>query len=323
MKQDLRIATFNLENLAWSAAEPRQFERRVEVLRPILCELQADVLCLQEIAGQKPEPGAPRRLLALDRLVEHTTYANYYRACSTRPGSDAAADVHNLAILSRWPFRATRQIHHDIVPKWRWSPLGRASADDDPVEIAFDRPLLYAAIEFCADATLHIINIHLRAPRPVPLPQSAVSSRTQVEGLFLAAEKRDRQALETRLFVEDLFDQDPDALIAVCGDFNVDEHDTATQLLKADVDGGDRVLAAVETRAASSRCYSVIHGGEPRLIDHILVSLALARRFKDVTILNKDLQDEAFAQDPIEGSLHAPIVAAFESPGKQDGSHGE
>ena len=308
MSEEFRIATFNLENLDWTAAGERAFERRAAVLRPLLMDLRADVLCLQEIAGRKSEKHGPRRLIALERLLEDTQYSSYFRGSSTRPGTEVPADVHNLAILSRWPFRATRQFHHDLVGTWRWSPLGEES---DEIEIAFDRPLLYAAIDAPGVGPLHLINLHLRAPRPVPLPGGSVSSRKRVEGLFLAAQKRERQALEARLCVENLFDADEGAAIALCGDLNVDEHDAASTILEANFNGGARALEPLETRVPLDRRYSVLHGGEPRLIDHILASASLARRCVSVDILNAGLPDEAYAQDPIEGSLHAPVVATF------------
>jgi endonuclease/exonuclease/phosphatase family metal-dependent hydrolase len=312
VSDELRIATFNLENLDWTAAREGLFERRLAALRPLLRELRADILCLQEIAGRKREPHGPRRLLGLDRLLEDTLYSGYFRASSTRPGSDVPADVHNLAILSRWPIVERRQIHHELVAKWRWRLLGEDAGDaSSTVEIAFDRPLLYARIDPPGLLPLHLINSHLRAPRPVPLPGDAASSRKRVEGLFLAAQKRERQALEARLFVENLFDAEEGAAIALCGDLNVDEHDAASRILMADFNGGARALEALETRVPLDRRYSVLHGGEPRLIDHILASASLARRCVGVEILNEGLQDEAFAQDPIEGSLHAPVVARF------------
>ncbi len=311
MKEECRIATFNLENLDWTAANDAQFERRIAVLRPLLLELRADVMCLQEIAGRKREPHGPRRLLALDRLIEDTPYSAYFRASSVRPGGDVPADVHNLAILSRWPIRTTRQIYHDLVAKWRWSVLGEDKNEANAIEIAFDRPLLHAAIDLPASGSLHLINLHLRAPRPVSLPGGSASSRKRVEGLFLAAQKRERQALEARLAVEDIFDADEDAAIALCGDLNVDEHDAASTILEANFNGGARSLEALETRVPLARRFSVLHAGEPRLIDHILASVSLARRCASVEILNEGLQDEAFAQDPIEGSLHAPVVTTF------------
>jgi predicted extracellular nuclease len=78
--------------------------------------------------------------------------------------------------------------------------------------------------------------LHLRAPRAVPLQEDKAatdsSSRIFVEGQFLAAQKREGQALEARLFVERLFDAKPTARIVVCGDFNSEERDAPTRILR-------------------------------------------------------------------------------------------
>jgi hypothetical protein len=38
----------------------------------------------------------------------------------------------------------------------------------------------------------------------------------------------------------------------------------------------------------------------------------LAADWRETTILNEGLQDEVYAKEPVEGSLHAPVVAQFE-----------
>ncbi len=312
----LRLATFNIENLDWSPSHEADFARRAAALRPILEKLNADVLCLQEVHAQKATAHGPRLFHALDRLLAGTPYAGFDRATSRRPGSDSPSDVHNLAILSRWPILERRQIYHDLVPPWRWAPPVEDGVQPEPVEISWDRPLLYACVALPAGAPLHVVNLHLRAPRAVPLASArgVGSARSIVEGQFVAAQKREGQALEARLFVDSLFDREPQARLAVCGDFNADEHDAPTRLLRAPRDEdapSGRTLVALEEVVAPQERYSVIHAGRPTLIDHILASPALALACKNVTILNRGLQDEVFAADPIIGSLHAPVAAAF------------
>jgi exonuclease III len=70
----LRIATFNLENLDDKPGEEPALDKRIALMRPQLLRLNADILCLQEVNGQE-QPGQPRRLLALDRLLAGTGYA--------------------------------------------------------------------------------------------------------------------------------------------------------------------------------------------------------------------------------------------------------
>ena len=144
MANQFRLATFNLENLDYSASRRAVFERRLDVLKPLLGELAADVLCLQEINAQKADHDG-RRFLALDRLLAGDPYEGYHRATSVRPGTTAPADVHNLVIASRWPIIERRQLFHDIVAKWSWTPPAEGRPAQGPVEVAWDRPLLYAA----------------------------------------------------------------------------------------------------------------------------------------------------------------------------------
>lgn len=302
MDKRFRLATFNLENLDWARAREDEFSQRLAALRPILRELAADVLCLQEVDAQRATAHAPRRFHALDLLLADGPYAGFHRATSTRPGDVLPADVHNLVILSRWPIRERRQIHHDIVGRWRWTPPQGA-----PVEIAFDRPLLYACIDLPSAERLHVINLHLRAPRPVPLPDAPLGPAL-AEGQFLAAQKREGQALETRLLVEDLFNREAEARIVVCGDFNADEFDAPTRILSGE---GARRLEPLEARVALSGRFSIVHAGRPMQVDQILASRALAQRCTEVSILNRGLEDEAFAPERVAGSLHAPVVAAF------------
>lgn len=313
---ELRIATFNLENLDWNAAQADAFERRRAALLPALEALGADVLCLQEINAQRRHIQGPREFLALDRLLAGTRYERFHRAASVRPGGKGPADVHNLAILSRWPFTARRQLHHDLVQRWHWPPPKDGDVWPPPIEIAWDRPLLHAAVALPAGRTLHVVNLHLRAPRPAPVPtaRGVGSSRAVIEGQFVAALKREGQALEARLLAETIFDAEPDALLAICGDFNADEHDAPTRLMRGARDEQEnhpRALFALEERVAPERRHTVIHAGAPKLIDHILASRALASAWRESTILNDGLEDEVYAPDPVEGSLHAPVVARF------------
>ena len=320
MANQFRLATFNLENLDCSAARRAVFERRLGVLRPLLNELAADVLCLQEINAQKAADHEGRRFLALDRLLAGGPYEGCHRATSARPGTSAPADVHNLVIASRCPIVEQRQLFHDIVAKWSWAPPAEGRSAPAPVEVAWDRPLLYARVTAPDGAPLHIINLHLRAPRAVPLQADGAvgggSSRSFVEGQFLAAQKREGQALEARLFVERLFDADPAARIVVCGDLNSREHDAPMRILRGarDEDTPEtmpRVLVPLAERVDEARRFSVVHGGRKVLLDHILASPALAAACSSVVIFNEGLQDEVTAHEPILGSLHAPVMASF------------
>jgi len=145
------------------------------------------------------------------------------------------------------------------------------------------------------------------------------------EGFFLAAVKRAGQALEARLLVDRLFDAEPRALIAVCGDFNAGSREMPTRLLRADTrDIGDerlatRALAPVEEFVAEARRYSVLHRGRKEMLDHLLVSPALLPWCRRVVIDNEGLGDEAApAAELGPESFHAPLLAEFELPEDDD-----
>ena len=93
--------------------------------------------------------------------------------------------------------------------------------------------------------------------------------------------KRAGQALELRLAVERVFDAEPDASVAVCGDFNAEDHDTALRLACAGEDDtgaghlASRVLTPVERTLPADRRFTVLHHGRPQMLDHILASRAL------------------------------------------------
>lgn len=330
MVSAFRLATFNLENLDWSPRHDAEFERRLGVLKPLLNECAADVLCLQEVNAQRTAPHDERRFLALDRLFAGGPYENYHRATSVRPGAREPADVHNLVIASRWPIADQRQVFHEIVAKWSWTPPAEGRAASGPIEIAWDRPLLYARVSAPDGKPLHVVNLHLRAPRAVPLPGDGTAttgdaSRAFVEGQFVAGQKREGQALEARLFVERLLDAAPDARIFVGGDLNSQEHDMPARLLRGARDEetpetSPRMLVSLAERVEAASRFSVVHGDRNILLDHVLASPSLARACSSVVIFNEGLQDEVTAQEPILGSLHAPIVASFDFSSDQNES---
>jgi endonuclease/exonuclease/phosphatase family metal-dependent hydrolase len=317
-----RIATFNLENLDDDAEGPA-LAARIAVLRPQLLRLEADILCLQEVNGQAGNEHGPRTLMALDRLLDSTNYAGFARIATTGRDGIGALDVHNLVILSRFPIRASAQIHHQLVAP----PHHRLATADAAGAIVWDRPLLHAEIELAEGRRLHVLNLHLRAPLAAFVPgqkESAFvwkSAAGWAEGFFLAAVKRAGQALEARLLVERLFDADSQALVAVCGDVNADLREMPTRILCADpADTGNaalaaRALAPAEGPAGDAAHFSVRHGARRAMLDHLLVSRALAPYCRRSEVHNEGLADETAPDAPSRpGSFHAPVVAEFALP---------
>ncbi len=330
----VRIATFNVESLDDRPDLEPSLAERIRVLRPQLLRLQADVLCLQEVNAQHTEKHGPRKLLALEKLLRETPYASYHLAASGMQGGAGLANVHNLVTLSRFPIAEQRQYWHDLVPAPEWRPVTAEPPAETAAAVEWDRPILYTALRLGeaagAGQLLHVVNLHLRSPLAAVIEGQKLDSFTWktvpgwAEGFWLAAIKRAGQALEARLLTDRLFDADPEALIAVCGDFNATARETSVRVIRGDEEDtgsgrlAGRAMVPVERSIPESQRYSVLHHGEPVMLDHVLVSRTLMAWFRHAEIHNEALEDElvAFAtvsRSPV--SFHAPVLAEFELPG--------
>lgn len=320
----MRIATFNLEDFGGARSGAPDLGTRFAILRPQIERLRADILCLQEVNTEKK--GDERRAVALEHLVEGTFYAGHRLVLGSGPSGDRPADVHNLAVLSRLPIVSVEDIRHALVEPPLWRPASADPPLEGPQALSWDRPIQHLTLELPDGRPLDLFNLHLRAPLAAPIPgQKAGPFRWKTisgwaEGFFLSAMKRAGQALELRLAIERAFDQRPGALIAVCGDFNADDHDTALRIACAGEDdtgaGGlaPRVLTPIARSLPADRRYTVLHHGRPLMLDHILASRALFGHLVGVEIHNEMLDDELVAYRRIDRppeSLHAPMVAEF------------
>jgi endonuclease/exonuclease/phosphatase family metal-dependent hydrolase len=304
------------------------FAARIAALRAQLARLDADVLCLQEIAARHEDgKHAPRRLRALDTLLAGTPYASFERVASSARDGHGPLDVHNLAILSRFKIEAHRQYWHDFVDPITYRIATAAPPVTGTTAIEWDRPVLHATLAAPDGGDVDVFNLHLRAPLAAFIPgqkDSPFAWRTTsawAEGFFLAAVKRAGQALETRLAIDALFDRDPRARIVVCGDMNAEEREMPLRILRADeADTGSpalagRALIPLERDLPEARRFSVLHAGRPAMIDHLLVSQAMMASYRSLEVFNQRLEDEAFAGSggPVSlDSYHAPVVASFD-----------
>lgn len=323
MAERLRIATFNLESLDDRPDAGRNFVDRVAVLRPQMLRLRADIICLQEVNATEESRHGTRHLTALDHLLEGSPYRDYHRLVSVNRTGKRFSDHHNLVILSRFPILGQRQVWHDLVHP----PHYEARKDGGDLAIEWDRPILHAMLDLETGPPLHLIDVHLRAPRAAFVSGQKyhgvwASVGGWAEGFFLAAVKQAGQALEARLLVEQIFDDDPQALVAVCGDFNAEDREKAVRTIRGDEeDTGNgrlatRTLVPVERSLPDSQRYSVIHHGRRLMLDHILVSRSLLGRYVGAEVHNEALGDELVSPAIVHAppdSYHAPVVAEFEA----------
>jgi endonuclease/exonuclease/phosphatase family metal-dependent hydrolase len=321
----MRIATFNLENLGGERDDGASFEARAAVLRPQLERLKADVLCLQEVDA--PKISGKRRPAGLERLIVGTSYARHHLVVTDGPTGEGPADVHNLAVLTRLPIVSKRTVLHSLVEPLRFRRHTSLPPENEAVALTWERPIQYLVLALPTGRRLHIVNVHLRAPLAAAVPGQKAgpfawkSVGGWAEGFFAAALKRAGQALELRLAVERVFELESEALIAVCGDFNAEDHDTALRLACAGEDDtgsghlAGNVLIPVERAISADRRFTVLHHGRPQMFDHILASRSLFAHFVDAEIHNEMLDDELVAYGRIDrppDSLHAPVMARFD-----------
>ncbi|MGH3085905.1 MAG: endonuclease/exonuclease/phosphatase family protein [Rubrobacteraceae bacterium] len=324
----VRIATFNLENLDDERGEKPSLEERIELMRPQLVRVDADILCLQEVNAQ--ERDGKRGLFALEELLADTEYSDFEMVSTTiQDGSKPFAE-RNLAVLSRFEIVSREQHKHDYAPAPLYRMVTASEPDEEGKDITWERPILRARVRVADDRTLDVINLHLKSKLPTDIegqkknPYTWKTASGWAEGFFVSSMKRVGQALETRMLIDELFEEDEDALIVCCGDFNADLDEVPVQAIRGDVENtgnGDlskRVMVPTENTIPESSRYSLFHMGRGEMIDHLLVSRSLLQHHRGSEIHNELLHDESmgFATDKkYPESDHAPVIAEFEIEG--------
>jgi hypothetical protein len=141
----LRIATFNLENFDERPAEAPTLTKGIAVMRPQLIRLEADVLCPQQVNGQE-EAWQSSRLLALQKLLAGTPYANYHQVSPTTIDGVQVYDERNRILLSRYPTVDPQHYIHNFAPAPRYQKVTAQPRENNATEVTWERPILYAKI---------------------------------------------------------------------------------------------------------------------------------------------------------------------------------
>ncbi len=336
----LRIATFNLENLNDEKKKTPTLQQRKAVLRPQIQRMDAHIMCFQEVIGQKIDD-SHNDLLALKELLEDTAFkgvdfSNKTMVSTTKKNGQVTLE-QNMVIVTRpdsgITITDTKEYNNFWIKKLQYKKI-MAEPSEEAEPVTWDRPILYALIEINGNFQLHVINLHLKSKRPDDIPGQKdkekstkfdvwKSSAGWAEGFFISSMKRVGQALETRRLIDSLLEDDKDARIVVCGDFNSEPGEVPIDAIRGavedtgnpDLKGGEMVSCEM-TIPETSR-YTYLHYGKKNLLDHMLISKAMLPYYRDSKIHNETLHDEsvAFATDTkFPESDHAPFVAEFEIP---------
>lgn len=328
----LRIATFNIENLDLDPTDKNPILTiRKPVLQTILNRMNADILCLQEVHGQETEAhtssNPDRNLSALDTVIAGTKYENYQRAY-TVTSDNVPYNQRNLVVLSRFAINQAdvKQYKNDHIEKLQYKKVTSLPVDDDAKDLSWERPILHVKVTDPSFGELNVINLHLksRLASNIPGQKLGFSWKTAAgwaEGYFLSSLKRVGQALETRVLIDKIIEESPNAKIVVCGDFNSEPGEVPVEAICGRVENTENpklrshVLVPCSNGIPESVRYSHLHIGRGNLLDHMLISQALLPAFRGAYILNENLHDESlpFTSDTkYPESDHAPFVSEFE-----------
>lgn len=321
----LRIATFNLENLDDDVTASPPLAERIQIMRPQLERVRADIISFQEIHSQGSANS--RTLTALDQLLSGTLYAGFHRQ-TTVTTSGQLYDQRNLVTLSRFPIVGAKIIRDSSGPRPSYQMATADPPDTSANPLEWERPLLYTQIDMGSSRTLHLINVHLKSKLASTIPGQKLDNFTWrtvsawAEGSFISSMKRVGQALQARLLIDSIFDTHGlDSLITIAGDFNATAEEVSLKAICGPVEEtgnpahAPRVMIPCENNIPDSARYSLFHLGKGQMLDHILVSRPLLRYFRGAEIHNEALPDEsgAFRQDTkFPESDHAPVVAEFD-----------
>lgn len=320
----MRIATFNLENLDDQVDLSPSLSERIDILRPQLLRINADVLCLQEVNSQRS--GDQKTLAALDALVAGTPYAAYHRA-TTQTTDGELYNERNLVTLSRFEIRSATSIRASSGPRPHYQVATAEPPDLSSDPVRWERPVLYTTLALADGTVLHVMNVHMKSKIASSIPGQKIDNFTWksvaawAEGSFISSMKRVGQALQVRLQIDEIFDESGlDTLIAICGDFNAETDEVPVKAIRGMVEETGnpahslRVMIPCENNIPTSSRYSLLYLGHGEMIDHILVSRPLIRYFSHAEIHNEILPDESGAfrvDEKFPESDHAPVIAEF------------
>ena len=251
----LRIVQLNINSLVG----PRWPERRQEIVA-WLDELQADVVCLQEVWEDQRHPNTA------GWITEHVVGTWYWEFGGFAPPDPGAVGADpslrfGCAILSRWPFDAVEV--SDL-------PVGRA--DGGPAHVTLWPPALPRGMSFALlhgrTAGVDVYSTHLQ-----PLPAQAAHRVRQV------------------LFIDDAIGRtsDPSASMPpiLCGDFNAQPESDEIRFLTSNavIDGRstyfqDAWVAVNEHRGMTVDLENDLYlefNEPPKRIDYVFVGDACLR----------------------------------------------
>jgi endonuclease/exonuclease/phosphatase family metal-dependent hydrolase len=273
----LRIATINCLNLALAGRRthegfapytPDEYIAKTQWLATLLDRLAADFVLVQEVFHEQ----------ALSDVVRQT--ASRGRAFGFAvPLADENNTKPRLGLVWRQPWQPRIESIADLPPGCSVPVPERGE------HTKFSRPLLRATVPLGGGTPLTLLNVHLKSRRPEFVDGESpddpyAEARAQLRSLVI----RGAEAAALRRLVVEATHRSRAPLV-VAGDFN-DAPGAVTTQIVADTswkpedrpqrdcmlfDAFD-VVRRIAPGRARDVAYTILHGGEPERIDHVLVS---------------------------------------------------
>jgi endonuclease/exonuclease/phosphatase family metal-dependent hydrolase len=290
----LTLASWNLRALQlagftpWPDQRPldkREYGVKTAFLVDRIRRFEPDILGIQEVAQEE----------AFDELQAELAEPLAHKAL----GEKGSGSGLRVGVLSRYPISRVDS-HVDIPPEGQI----RLGPDSDAIGTRFRRPVL--AVQVDVEGTpLTVVVVHLKAKRPDYFKsedpgrhgeaEPVVMSRAMGRSLVVrACEAAGLRALMRQLQLQS---KGP---VVLMGDFNDGPHSVTTQILGRRPPPQGRELRVDEfystlelhlTKPHAREIYSHVWEGKYEVLDHIVVSGDLARRFHDLRCYNDFLGD--------------------------------
>lgn len=292
----LSIATFNLKD--FFPQPPFDFAPKVAWVAEMLARVDADVVALQEVGG--PE--------TLDALLARMDRRGGYREPVV--GTPDARGIRN-ALLSRAPIVRAR-VH--TAASLAFPVFHEGDAPPFGARIPLRRGVVVAQIDGGALGPIDVLVAHFKSRRWVALRDARgeevppTTPRQRAEAELRSLVWRASEALCVRGLVDEALAATPNGSVVVAGDLNDGPDSTPVRTVR-----GADLASAAEAVPADAR-FSVLHGGDRALIDHLLVSAPLRAHLTGARLFNDALRDHppiVPGASPTVDSDHAPLLATF------------
>lgn len=323
----LRIATLNCLNLAlparrtydsWPPYSADEYLAKTQWLGQMIDRLAADIVCLQEVFHAQ----------ALGDVVRQTAAQGKGWSFAV-PLADEQNMKPRLGLLWRSALALQVESIADLPPG------GPVPLPEHEPHTRFSRPLLRARVPLSpalagapAPSELTLFNVHLKSRRPEFAPgedesDPAHEARAQLRSLMM----RGAEAAALRALVAAHMRGNRTPLI-VAGDFNDGPQSVTTQIVadtswKRDdrrqrdcmlfnaLDVEQRLVPG--SRQAGDGVFTILHGGEPERIDHVLVSEEFVPQSRHalgyverVEVLNDHLLERRRGRAPMAAAQDGP-----------------